>query len=229
MRYILVAFLFMAWAFYELSGGGAFDPDAAREARMAELRLKEPKPISSAEPAPSALPGISTIRESADLRAAPRVTLNLTSLRTAAQAQPTHKTITVPPSATPAPPVAEEDVTAALRAALAEAPVQTAGTSTSSVDTPAILPSLIAPPQAPVAAPAPAPAPAPQPSADIRTVSGTGVNVRGGPGTDFGVVGRLTRGDEIRVLEDNGAGWVRFETPDGATAGWLADFLLTSG
>ncbi|MGB5863312.1 MAG: SH3 domain-containing protein [Sulfitobacter sp.] len=68
-----------------------------------------------------------------------------------------------------------------------------------------------------------------EPRDDIRTVSGNRVNVRGGPSTNFGVVGKLTRGDDVRILEDNGDGWVRMEALDGGDSGWMADFLLTSG
>ncbi len=65
--------------------------------------------------------------------------------------------------------------------------------------------------------------------ADVRTVSGNRVNVRGGPSTNYGVVNKLTRGDEVRILEDNGVGWVRMQPLGGGEAGWMADFLLTSG
>lgn len=64
---------------------------------------------------------------------------------------------------------------------------------------------------------------------DIRTVAGNRVNVRGGPSTNYGIVSKLTRGIEVRVLEDNGDGWVRMQPVDGGEAGWMADFLLTSG
>ena len=64
---------------------------------------------------------------------------------------------------------------------------------------------------------------------DVRKVSGNRVNVRGGPSTNYGVVSKLTRGVEVRILEDNGDGWVRMQPVDGGEAGWMADFLLTSG
>ncbi|WP_299412956.1 SH3 domain-containing protein [uncultured Sulfitobacter sp.] len=64
---------------------------------------------------------------------------------------------------------------------------------------------------------------------DIRTVSGNRVNVRGGPSTNYGIVSRLTRGEEVQILEDNGEGWVRMRPVDGGESGWMADFLLTSG
>lgn len=66
-------------------------------------------------------------------------------------------------------------------------------------------------------------------SDDVRTVSGNRVNVRGGPSTNFDIVSKLTRGIEVRILEDNGDGWVRMQPVDGGPVGWMADFLLTSG
>ena len=87
------------------------------------------------------------------------------------------------------------------------------------------------------AAPEPQPAAAPQPEIvgaqeplylDIRTVSGNRVNLRGGPGTSHSVVGRLSRGDEVVVLESNGDGWLRIRTMDDEKIGWMADFLVTA-
>ena len=92
---------------------------------------------------------------------------------------------------------------------------------TSSTDTPAIIPSLIDPTDG-ITTQASA-------SEDIRTVSGNRVNVRGGPGTDFGIVARLVRGDAVKILQDDGNGWVQFEALEGDARGWMADFLLTSG
>lgn len=87
--------------------------------------------------------------------------------------------------------------------------------------------------------PAPDPAPAAEPSsavtqqvargesaADLREVTGNRVNLRGGPGTAYEVVGRLTRGDHVAVIEDDGFGWVQLEVLDTGETGWMADFLL---
>lgn len=82
-----------------------------------------------------------------------------------------------------------------------------------------ILPSLIATTSTSV----------PTGASDVRVVSGNRVNVRGGPSTDYGIVSKLTRGDEVRILEDNGNGWVLMEPLEGGESGWMADFLLTSG
>ena len=62
---------------------------------------------------------------------------------------------------------------------------------------------------------------------DVRIVSGDRVNVRGGPSTDYEVVGRRTRGVEVEVLDDNGGGWIEMRSLDGVTFGWMADFLLS--
>ena len=96
------------------------------------------------------------------------------------------------------------------------------------VDEPAssiILPSLIVPSETAV----PAVEPTVELDQDIRVVAGNRVNVRGGPGTDFDVVGSLTRGSEVLVLEENGDGWVEMQSVDGTTIGWMADFLLEKG
>ena len=42
-------------------------------------------------------------------------------------------------------------------------------------------------------------------------------------------VGKLGKGDAVEVIEDNGAGWVRFRSVDGSESGWMADFLLSNG
>jgi hypothetical protein len=214
MRLILISFGFMVWAFYVLSGGADFDPDAVRAARMAELDLEAPKPaVAPARTEPVTAAPKDVVDTDPPLReTTTRVSLNLTTLKDASD------------NAADAP--TQTDIAAAVDAAIQEVP-QNVPVVTSSADTPAIIPSLIAPNDG-------AGQTAENPSTirgfdDIRTVSGNRVNVRGGPGTDFGVVGRLTRGDEVVVLEDNGAGWIRFETQDGETSGWMADFLLTSG
>jgi hypothetical protein len=62
---------------------------------------------------------------------------------------------------------------------------------------------------------------------DVRIVSGDRVNVRSGPSTDYEVVGRLTRGVEVEVLDDNGDEWIEMRSLDGVTFGWMADFLLS--
>lgn len=63
---------------------------------------------------------------------------------------------------------------------------------------------------------------------DLRRVTGKLVNMRSGPGTDYGRVGRLSEGTEITVLEEPGNGWVMLEVVETGEIGWMADWLLTA-
>lgn len=97
-----------------------------------------------------------------------------------------------------------------------------------SEEVPAVLPSLIAP--ADVSEPIEVPEEViTEVAQDIRSVSGTRVNVRGGPGTEYAVVASLIQGDQVEVIDDTGEGWVLLRLPDGESVGWVADFLLTGG
>lgn len=61
-------------------------------------------------------------------------------------------------------------------------------------------------------------------AADLREVTGDTVNLRDGPGTNFGVLDRLTRGTVVSVLDTAPGGWVYIEV-NGRT-GWMsADFI----
>lgn len=183
--FILLTFGFLAFAFYELSGGSDFEPASAR------LAAEAPDEVVVAVTAPETAdtPDVTTTDAITKIDSTPsvtRVALNLTNVTEAAE--------------------------------------QTVATTVSIIDsteTPQIiLPSLIATTNTSSAAVA---------DSDIRTVSGNRVNVRGGPSTNYGVVSKLTRGEAVRILEDNGDGWVRMQPVDGGEVGWMADFLLTSG
>ena len=210
-RFILLSFGFLGWAFYEMSGGDEFESASALEARLNPAPVvvvtevaQENSPAEIAEP--EAEPVVTAEAEVIDTDPpAPtenvtRVALNLTTLDDAQEAQPANI----------------DPVTGVA--------VNT-DTSVSSADTLAIIPSLIAPNDTGAATTDAAIASA----ADVRKVSGNRVNVRGGPGTDFGIVARLVRGDAVEIIQDNGNGWVLTRPVDGGTEGWMADFLLTSG
>ncbi|MEM9438048.1 MAG: SH3 domain-containing protein [Pseudomonadota bacterium] len=61
---------------------------------------------------------------------------------------------------------------------------------------------------------------------DLRSVSGSRVNMRNGPGTQYQVLAQLARGDEAEVLQDPGAGWVKIRVAETGRVGWMAASLL---
>jgi uncharacterized protein YgiM (DUF1202 family) len=134
-------------------------------------------------------------------------------------------------------PEVRQDVVAAAQVTDATAEVTRADTSAlASMTAPAVVapaPATVvatvqAQPTVPVAVVVQAPAPAPvADSIDLRLVAGDLVNMRDGPGTDFNVVDKLSRGTLAEVIEVNGAGWVRIRVADTAQVGWMAERLLT--
>ncbi|MGJ8595339.1 SH3 domain-containing protein [Sulfitobacter sp.] len=183
--FILLTFGFLAFAFYEMSGGSDFAPASAR---MAEADTPKSEKVAQAEtqaPAAAVTANAGSIAKISTTPSVTRVALNLTNVADT------------------------QDAATAPTAEIID-----------SADTPEIiLPSLIATTNTNGSAL----------EGDVRKVSGNRVNVRGGPSTNYGVVSKLARGVEVRILEDNGDGWVRMQPLDGGEAGWMADFLLTSG
>ena len=214
-RFILLSFGFLGWVFYEMSGGADFEPASVRMARLnpvdetptvvvAESETQAPTPPVIAVPTSTFVDTDPPLDDTVT-----RVALNLTSL----QEVLSETDVTEPTGDT----AAHDDT---------GVPVNV-GVTLSSADTPAIIPSLIAPNEGVVSGETAGLSTSG--TADIRTVSANRVNVRGGPGTDFGVVTKLTRGDAVEILQDNGDGWVKMRTLDGGPEGWMADFLLADG
>lgn len=71
-------------------------------------------------------------------------------------------------------------------------------------------------------------APVAEPVLDIRSVKGSRVNMRMGPGTNFDVITTLDGGTELEVLEVNADGWANVATADRGIEGWMAERLLTA-
>ena len=200
-RFIIVTFGFLAFAFYEMSGGADFDAEETRLSRIEAPVVVEEEtlaPVAVADVAP-ALPENVT-----------RVSLNLNSVNDVLRPQRNVRTT----AARPRP--AEAEVTE---------------TALSEEEPTIILPSLIvdAAVITPVDFNAPAAEEAVASARDVRAVSARSVNVRGGPGTNYSVVNRLTRGAEVEVLQDPGNGWVKLRPLNGGTIGWMADYLLSEG
>ena len=205
-RFIVVTFIFMGWAFYQLSGGSGFDAEETRQSR-----IDAPEEIETAALQSAIVPDTPQPVE--------RVSLELATVQEVMAPQRSFgsQASRVAAREVPRPDVVEDET-----AALEEEPV-------------ILLPSLIqdaVPSEAtvtPVDFSNGNDTVAPQVNGERRTVTGSRVNVRGGPGTDFRVVNRLVRGDEVEILEDPGNGWVRMRPVTGGTVGWMADFLLSEG
>ncbi|MCP4818942.1 MAG: SH3 domain-containing protein [Shimia sp.] len=67
----------------------------------------------------------------------------------------------------------------------------------------------------------------PEQKKDMRSVRGSRVNLRGGPGTSFGVLGVLNRDQAVEVLRDEGKGWVKLRDQESGRVGWMAAKMLT--
>jgi hypothetical protein len=61
----------------------------------------------------------------------------------------------------------------------------------------------------------------------IRVVNVAAVNMRGGPSTGYEVIGRLTRGEPVQVLEEDPAGWVLVRLEGDGGEGWVAGRFLS--
>ena len=62
----------------------------------------------------------------------------------------------------------------------------------------------------------------------MSVVTGNGVNVRTGPGTNFPVVTQVNKGEQV-TLKDQAFGWNKVVLSDGNTTGWIAGWLLSGG
>ena len=70
-------------------------------------------------------------------------------------------------------------------------------------------------------------APTNTPPPDTRSVTGDRVNMRNGPSTDFAVLTRLNRGDQVVVLETQADSWVKLQVTASGQVGWMVERLLT--
>jgi len=62
---------------------------------------------------------------------------------------------------------------------------------------------------------------------DTRKVAGNRVNLRSGPGVDYGVLDTLTGGTPAQVINTDANGWARIRVTDTGQIGWMAEQLLT--
>jgi len=60
------------------------------------------------------------------------------------------------------------------------------------------------------------------------TITGSSVNIRTGPGTNFPIVTKIDKGATVTIKEQ-AFGWYKVVLPDGATTGWVASWLVNTG
>lgn len=60
------------------------------------------------------------------------------------------------------------------------------------------------------------------------TITGSSVNIRTGPGTNFPVVTKVNKGATV-TIKDQAFGWYKVVLADGTTIGWVASWLVQTG
>lgn len=63
---------------------------------------------------------------------------------------------------------------------------------------------------------------------DVRYITASAANMRGGPGTDYEKVARLTEGAEVAVISAPGNGWLELQVVSTGETGWMADWLVSA-
>lgn len=213
-RYIFISFLFMGWAFYELSGGADFEPPRAMPAESVQTADVQPDATAVAPQTPetSPVPRVRTVSVAADGAQTPAVRLRA---ETNTQADAPQPAIDLP------------------RLGLASGTTDADG-----FDSPVTLASLDAeslqignpldtfqPSVANTVVDAPVVEEVPM---DLRTVTGSRVNMRNGPGTTYSILARLLQGSEVEVLSDPGDGWLQLRVVDSGQVGWMAASLVSA-
>ena len=207
-KYILIAFAVMGVGFYEISGGPDFVPGSNSLVVFAKPKpaAPEPEPVEQSSIVARANLQPPTFPEPVQPREIP-----------ARRTDPSPRPLVQVPSLSEA--MVDLAPAPAIPLTTDAAPVAVAPPEE---DVDAVVAAVIAE----VAAPEPVADPEPVP--DLRFVDGDRVNMRGGPGTDFAVVGRLLRNDIVEVLKDEGNGWLHLRVPATGEEGWMADWLVTA-
>lgn len=223
-RFILLAFGFLALAFFVLSGGADFDPAETRQASLEVRQQLEAARHDDAQMRVAALPKVTgpaplTADQIVKEEGVGGTKLNLASYKSSASPDssslPTINSEVVedaaplPDDAAPAdlsltaPAVIEVAQTTSVKQE--NSGISFAGLSASASSSNVTLPD------------------------NVRVISGSRVNLRAGPGTGFDVLDQLNADTRVEILEDAGNGWVQLRPVDGGPTGWIADFLLADG
>jgi len=89
-----------------------------------------------------------------------------------------------------------------------------------------VAPVVVAPEPAPIQTVA-IPEPAPEPEHLIWFVTGSRVNVREGPSTDYLVLGKVTYGEAAQIVSDPDADWVKIRIEGDGVEGFIMKRFMT--
>ncbi|MDT8328969.1 MAG: SH3 domain-containing protein [Roseovarius sp.] len=204
-RFILVSFAFLGWSFYVLSDGADYRPSANSIQARAVLDNQRPKPRPLR---------VNVIELAQDGVIAPEtaVTRTITSLHDLGLSAGKRVAVTLASAEVTAGAIPVAISVPTFKAKAIAAPVQVPETPDL-----AEVPLLDQDKQDSLSQ-----------SRVIRKVASNKVNLRTGPGTDYGRMGQLTRGTEVVVLRDPGNGWIKLKVQETGRVGWIADRLLTA-
>ena len=202
-KFVVASCFFLAWVFYELSGGRDFEPE--EPARIAKYRTLEAQRNAARQETMARHKAV--MREKAEQRRAEAATAPAPTPEPAArQAPPTPAVMASLPTTTrrtpPEPPAPVVPTVPSLQTYMPEPNVTVPGLS-----------ALVSPD--------------PTPPRDLRQVRAGRVNMRDGPGTSYPVTGKLAEGERAVVLQDPGHGWVQLKTVEGGAIGWVSARLLS--
>ncbi len=227
VRFVFVSFIFLFWAFYELSGGADFEPRGRRSA-------PEPVVARTAEAVPERGESRTRVRNrpvAAEALVARRaMATRAEDAGIGAETKPAARSAAGHGGGAAERPALR--ITSAASGGLALFPAVATGAGAAFAVNGGAAPSLASISQRPAARTNPAEAGlqpdtvAAEPAPDIREIAGTRVNMRSGPGTIYPAIARLTMGQEVKVLGESGSGWVRVKTVDSQRIGWVAASLI---
>ncbi|MFC3613845.1 SH3 domain-containing protein [Lutimaribacter marinistellae] len=218
-KYIIVSFLFLGLAFYELSGGADFEPRGTRPAAEERVARAEPvEPVTKRAPKQDRAQDI-VAKQVISTRNAPAVAADDNTELTTAEANSEGLLRVAAGYNTDF--GFDSDPTRTITLA-------SLGQTTTSLqvvrDSPLRNRQVATPAAAEYVSPGAATTPEVQ--RDIREVTGTRVNMRMGPGTNYPVITRLNLGHEVEVLE-SGNGWLRLRVLPEQTVGWISASLVS--
>lgn len=216
-KLIFLTFGFLAWAFYEMSGGQDFQPGTVSAFSNVSFKASEPIVESEPQPAPQEVVARSD-SSAADLTRVAKAPV--VQVEPSKAAEVLARGLRLPavtdqaPAAEPAAASGQSDraIIASAAIGLKSVPADLRGAEPGSAISRDVVRYV---PTAPV-------------SDDVRRVSGNRVNMRNGPGTNHNVVAKLSRGDALIVLQEPGSGWLKVRVEETGRIGWIADFLVTA-